>query len=121
MAGFVNNVNAYLSHMKIKQTFLSVKAGIEKNKLSRILTGVQDINSTDMEKIADALGKRTEYFMSDDFSLPEMPQATATEVVFYAGEPDREQEEFAAELIELALNADEVLSAKMRFMMAVGE
>ena len=62
MSMFIENVNRYLSQMKIKQTFVSLKSGIDTKKLSRILTGVQDINSTDMERIAKALGQKTEYF-----------------------------------------------------------
>ena len=58
MTKYIENVNVYLSQMKIKQTYISLKTGIDGKKLSRILTGVQDINSTDMEKIASALGKK---------------------------------------------------------------
>ena len=121
MTKYVENVNAYLSQMKIKQTFVSLKSGIDKNKLSRILTGNQDINSTDMEKIANALGQRREYFLSDDFNAPNIEKFTTTEVVFYAGEPSDQQVEFARKLIELIENADEVLGAKGRYMMTIGE
>ena len=38
---------------------------IDKNKLSRLLTGVQDESGTDMEKIAQALGKDVEFFLKD--------------------------------------------------------
>ena len=48
MTKYIENVNVYLSQMKIKQTYISLKTGIDGKKLSRILTGVQDINSTDM-------------------------------------------------------------------------
>ena len=48
MTKFVSNVNAYLSEMKIKQTYLSMISGIDKNKLSRILTGAQEENGSDM-------------------------------------------------------------------------
>lgn len=59
---YIKNVNAYLAQMKVKQMYLSRKTGIEKNKLSRILNGLQEISATDMEKIAGALGQKTEYF-----------------------------------------------------------
>lgn len=121
MTKYIENVNAYLSQMKIKQTFVSLKSGIDTKKLSRILTGVQDINSTDMEKIANALGQKMEYFLSDDFVVPKVEEFTTTQIAFYAGEPDKEQEEFAMQLIELIENADEVLSAKGRFVMSIGE
>ena len=47
MSKFINNVNKYLSEMKIKQTYLSMTSGIDKNKLSRLLTGVQEESGTD--------------------------------------------------------------------------
>ncbi|MEE0135685.1 helix-turn-helix domain-containing protein [Blautia stercoris] len=40
MTKFINNLNKYLSEMKIKQNCLSMLTGIDKNKLSRLLTGV---------------------------------------------------------------------------------
>lgn len=121
MTKFIENVNMYLSEMKIKQTFVSLKSGIDIKKLSRILTGVQDVSGTDMEKIADALGKKIEFFLSDYFFMPKMEIAAAPQIAFYAGAPNKEQEEFAMQLVELIKNADEVLSAKERFMMAIKE
>ena len=56
MTKFINNVNIYLSKMKIKQAYLSMVTGIDKNKMSRLLTGVQEESGTDMEKIAQGLG-----------------------------------------------------------------
>ena len=40
MTKFINNLNKYLSEMKINQKCLSMLTGIDKNKLSRLLTGV---------------------------------------------------------------------------------
>ena len=57
MTKFISNVNKYLSEMKIKQTYLSMITGIDKNKMSRLLTGSQEESGTDMEKIASGLGK----------------------------------------------------------------
>ena len=57
MTKFISNVNKYLSEMKIKQTYLSMITGIDKNKMSRLLTGSQEESGTDMEKIARGLGK----------------------------------------------------------------
>ena len=39
MTKFISNVNKYLSEMKIKQSYLSMVTGIDKNKMSRLLTG----------------------------------------------------------------------------------
>ena len=44
MTKFVENVNAYLSQMKIKQTYVSLKTGIDTKKLLRILAGVQHVS-----------------------------------------------------------------------------
>ena len=121
MTKYIKNVNAYLSQMKIKQNFLSLKSGIDVKKLSRILTGAQDISSTDMEKIANALGKNMEFFLTENFSVNDIEMRAVAEAVFYAGEPTRKQEEFARDLIELIENADAVLGAKRRYTMTVGE
>ena len=118
---YVENVNIYLSQMKIKQTYVSLRSGIDVKKLSRILTGVQEITGMDMEKIADALGKKVEFFLADSFTVPAQNTFADAEVVFYAGEPNKEQEEFAFQLIELVKNADEVLSAKGRYLIGTGE
>lgn len=116
MAGYIENVNAYLSGMKIKQTYLSMKSGIEVKKLSRILTGVQDITSTDMEKIALALGKKPEFFFGDSFQVPDIKKFEAEKISFYAGSPTKKQEKIANELLCLMENIDEILSVKGRFM-----
>ncbi len=121
MSKYIENVNTYLSQMKIKQTFISLKAGIETSKLSRILTGNQDVTSVDMEKIAASLGQKVEFFLSDDFAVPSIVNSATTEVVFYVGEPSKEQEVFAMKLIDLIENIDEVLGAKNRFMNVIME
>ena len=48
--------------MKIKQSYLSMVTGIDKNKMSRLLTGSQEESGTDMEKIARGLGKVLDFF-----------------------------------------------------------
>lgn len=116
MAKYIDNVNAYLSHMKIKQTYISLKTGIDAKKLSRILTGKQDINSTDMEKIATALGHNPEFFMSDSFSVYQFNEPVAEKIAFYAGNPTAKQEEIAQKLMKLMENIDEVMSAKHNFL-----
>lgn len=69
MTKYIENLNLYLDARKIKQTYLSMKTGIDAKKMSRILTGVQDITGTDMEKISAALGENTEYFLQDPFPV----------------------------------------------------
>ncbi|MBQ4284255.1 MAG: helix-turn-helix transcriptional regulator [Lachnospira sp.] len=116
MTKYVQNVNAFLSQMKIKQTYISLKTGIDAKKLSRILTGTQDITGTDMEKIAKALGKQPEYFLSDAFCVNQPNEYVSEKIAFYAGNPTDEQGKIAEKLEKLMENIDEVMSAKHRFL-----
>ena len=115
MTKFIGNVNKYLSEMKIKQTYLSMITGIDKNKISRILTGAQEESGTDMEKIARGLGKTVEFFLEDTIHIPQMETSSANRIAFYAGEPSEKQEQIANQLMDLMENIDEVVSAKCRF------
>ena len=116
MTAYVENVNAYLSEMKIKQTYISLKTGIDTKKLSRILTGAQDVNATDMEKIANALGKKLEFFLSEDFCVPQRSEFAPEKIAFYAGNPTVQQDEIAVKLEKLMENIDEIMSAEYRFL-----
>ncbi|MDF2988408.1 MAG: helix-turn-helix transcriptional regulator [Eubacterium sp.] len=120
MSKYIENVNAYLSQKKIKQTFISMKTGIETSKLSRILNETQDITSVDMEKIAALLGKNIEYFLSENFQVDNIERDLKTEVAFYVGELGTEQVKFAMKLIDLIENIDEILSARGR-LFKIGE
>lgn len=115
MTKFINNVNKYLSEMKIKQAYLSMVTSINKNKMSRLLTGSQEESGTDMEKIARGLGKSVEFFLADSISIPQVNTPSVNRIAFYAGEPSGEQEQIANQLMELMENIDEVMSAKSRF------
>ncbi len=115
MTKFIINVNKYLSEMRIKQAYLSMITGIDKNKMSRLLTGTQEESGSDMEKIAQGLGKRVEFFLADTVIVPRINTSTINKIAFYAGEPSGEQEQIANQLMELMENIDEVLSAKSRF------
>ncbi|MDO4265506.1 MAG: hypothetical protein Q4C63_03460 [Eubacteriales bacterium] len=115
MTKFINNVNKYISEMKIKQNYLSMITGIDKNKMSRLLTGSQIESGMDMEKIARGLGKNIEFFLEDSISVPRVNEFAPDKIVFYAGEPSRKQEQVAFQLMELMESIDEVLSAKIRF------
>ncbi len=115
MTKFISNVNQYLSEMKIKQTYLSMVTGIDKKKLSRLLTGSQEESGTDMEKIATGLGKSIEFFLKDCIEVPHLESFVINKISFYAGEPSVKQEKVSKDLMELMENIDEVLSAKSRF------
>ena len=116
MTKYIENVNTYLSQMKIKQTYISLKTGIDQKKLSRILTGEQDINATDMEKIANALGQKMEFFQSNTFCVPQMNDFEPDKIVFHGGYSTEKQNEIAEKLEKLMANIDEVMSAKYRFL-----
>ena len=115
MTNFIANVNKYLSEMKIKQAYLSMITGMDKKKISRLLTGSQEESGTDMEKIARGLGKNVEFFLADSIIIPRFNTDAVNKIAFYAGEPSREQEQIANQLMELMENIDEVMSAKSRF------
>lgn len=89
--------------MKIKPSYLSMTSGINENKISRLLAGLQEESSTDMEKIARGLGKNLEFFLADTIIFPQINT--------FVGE----QKQFVNQLVNLMENIDEVLSAKSRF------
>ena len=115
MTKFISNVNKYLLEMKIKQSYLSMVTGIDKNKMSRLLTGSQEESGTDMEKIASGLGKSVEFFLADAIVVPQIGNMATNKITFYAGEPSQKQEQIGKQLMELMENIDEVISAKSRF------
>ena len=116
MTKYIENVNTYLSKMKIKQTYISMKTGIDVKKLSRILNGNQDISGTDMEKIAKALGHKPEFFLGDEFSVPQIKTFMPEKIAFYVGNPTEQQEVIAEKLVKLMENIDEIMSVKSRFL-----
>ena len=119
MTKFMSNLNKYLSVMRINQTYLSSLTGIDKNQLFHLLTGIQEENGTDMEKLSEALGKNPDFFLSDPFDIPNISDFSSNRIVFYTGKLSKKQEKMAAELMELMENVDEVLSAKSRLMESI--
>lgn len=111
MTRFIENVNAWLDGKCIKQTYVSMQSGIDVKKLSRILTGVQDVSGTDMEKIAAALGQPTEFFLQENFTIPAYPNVSYYPFYPAPTEQDKELETFTLHLLDLLRNADTVLSS----------
>lgn len=109
MTKYIENLNLYLGARQIKQSYLSMKTGIDAKKISEILEGKQDITATDMDKIAEALGENTEYFLREPFEVLE-------EITFCSDESVKEQEKVVNILLQLLENMDEVISAKGRFL-----
>jgi transcriptional regulator with XRE-family HTH domain len=121
MSRYIENVNLYIEHRKIKQSYISLKSGIEFRKLSRILTGVQEVRETDMEKISQALGQKIEFFLNENFYQEDEMMPDNYEMVFYVGEPNDRQRSFANMLMDFIESADEILSAEDDFKAALTE
>lgn len=121
MVNFIDNVNEYITELKIKKRFISSKSGIDTSKLSRILSKNQEINANEMESIANALGQKIQFFLTENFSVSQKGFSGTGEIAFYGGEPKKEQENFAKQLLKLIENVDEILSAKDYYMMVSGE
>ncbi len=121
MSKYIENVNLYIEHRKIKQSYISLKSGIEFRKLSRILTGVQEVTGSDMEKISQALGQKIEFFLNENFCVEEQVMPDNYEMVFYVGEPNDRQRSFANMLMDFIESADEILSAEDDFKAALTE
>lgn len=112
MNHFIENVNKYITHYGIKQSFISGKSGIEKNKLSRLLNQQQDIASADMGKIAFVLKKEISYFIDGTIELNPMKYAESTSIAFYMGTPTKENQETASLVFEFLENIDAILGVK---------
>ena len=121
MSRFIDNVNKYLVAKKIKKTYISLKSGIETNKLSRILNHIQEPTVSDMEKIAYALGEKIEFFLEDKASVSNDKMIESLDVAFYAGDPKKEQKEFALKLIDFLENVDAVLGVEKRLLTSYEE
>ena len=111
MTTFIKNVNAYLTGKSIKQTYVSTQSGIDVKKLSRILTGVQDVTGTDMEKISAALGRPVEFFLQNNFTVPDVPGTSYYPFYPALSNQDARLNTFVLQLVELLRNADVVLSS----------
>lgn len=116
MSLFVSNFNNYLTTMKIKQNYISKKSGIDENKLSRILNGKQEETGSDMDLLSKAVGQSVQFFLNEDFSSVSFSIPQTQRIAFYAGNPSKEQANFANKLLDMMENIDEVLSAKGRFL-----
>lgn len=117
MSSFIENVNEYLDEKKIRLAFLSMRTGIEINQLKGILNGTQDIAAKDMEKIAENLGKTVEYFVNEDFCVPQ-EESFANKSEMWNGNSNGEQEKLLGKLIELLENASEVVDAEELYILS---
>lgn len=65
MNEYIKNINLFLSQTKIKSSYISLKSGIDEEKMSHILSGIQDVNTDGIIKIAKAPGKDVGFFSND--------------------------------------------------------
>lgn len=114
MSKFIKNLNDYIEHYNIKNSFIVKMTGIEKNKFSRLLNGKQDIQYEDMEKISVSLGKETTYFMQENLNLTKTQYEDSTDIGFYMGAVDEEKKELANQIFDLLDNIDAILGIQKK-------
>ena len=111
MSRFVTNVNEYLSVKKIKHTYVSSCSGIDAKKLIRILTGVQEVTETDMDKIAAVLGHTVDFFLQENFWVEEFNPQFPFDPASYSEGIEKPLAAYITLLVEFLQNVDVVLSA----------
>ncbi len=118
MSRFVDNYNAYISAKKIKKKYIGMVSGFDSSKLSRILKNDQSVTESEMNTLAEAVGKDIMFFLNQEFTLEEERQEQIP-ALLYAGNLDQKQIDFSKTLIDLLGNVDEILSAETRFHKAM--
>lgn len=114
MSKFIKNLNEYIEHYNIKNSFIVKLTGIEKNKFSRLLNGKQDIQYEDMERISKSLGKEVSYFIQEELVLFQPEYEESTSMVFYMGDGDEGKKELANEIFDFLENIDAVLGIQKK-------
>lgn len=114
MANFVQNLNKYIDHHNIKRSFVAKRAGIEKNKLSRILNNVQDITNEDMIAVAESLDKDIGYFFQADLDLSVREYKESASIAFYMGTADEGKKELANQAFDLLEHIDAIFSIRKK-------
>lgn len=109
MTIFTKNLNEYINHYGIKQSFIAKRAEIEKNKLSRILNGIQDVTYEDMLSLSNALDKDLNYFIQEKLDLSTADYKESTAIAFYMGSVDESKENLANQIFDLIEYIDAIL------------
>lgn len=113
MNKFYENFKIFMSHYKIKQSILVIKTGYEKNKLSRLLSGKQQLKVNDMQALSKAVGKSVDFFMSE-MNLDKGILCNDNEIAFSAGVPTPEKTDYANKLFDLLENIDFILGMEKK-------
>lgn len=114
MNSFIKNLNEYINHFGIKNSFIIKLTGIEKNKFSRLLNCKQDITWEDMNSIAKVLGKEVSYFTQDHLDLVATDYKELTSIAFYMGTADEKQEELANQVFDFLEHIDAILGIRKK-------
>lgn len=114
MTNFIQNLNDYINHYGIKQTFIVKRTGIEKNKLSRILNSIQDVTYEDMLSISNALDKDLKYFVQEKLELLTADYKESTSIAFYMGTVDESKEKLANQVFDLLEHIDAILGIRKK-------
>lgn len=114
MNKFICNLNVYMEHYNLKHSFVALRAGIEKNKFSRLLNNKQDILYEDMELISKALGKEISYFLQENLKLTKANYKEANSIAFYMGSPDEGKKELANQVFDFLEHTDAILGVRKK-------
>lgn len=114
MTNFINNFNKYIDHYGIKQAYIAKRAGIEKNKLSRVLNGVQSVTYEDMCSLSDALDKDVKYFLQEKLDLLAPDYKESASIAFYMGAVDENKEKLANQVFDLLEHIDAILGIEKK-------
>lgn len=114
MVAFIKNLNKYIEHYNIKNSYIIKHTGIEKSKFYRLLNGKQDIQYQDMELISSVLGKEISYFMQDNLDLKSTDYKEATSIGFYLGSPDESKKEMVNQVFDFLEHIDAILGIKKK-------
>ena len=109
----IKNINLFLSQTRIKPSYISLKSGMGEEELSRILSGIQEINSDDMNRIAKTLGKEVDFFLNDKF---QKNINYDFQDMVYPEEMSEKQKQHMDKALRLLKNVDLVMSSKERFI-----
>jgi hypothetical protein len=112
MNKFIENLNAYLSGKRIKNSYISLITGWDKSKVSRILNGEVEIKMADAEELASMLGKDIAFFLGDKAAILE-EISSSEQFAFCAGHLEKEDKIIAERLLEMFRYYDALVDVEL--------
>lgn len=113
MFSFTTNYKSYLEWKKYKQNFISIKTGMEPNKISRILNGKQSPTEEEMTALSHAVNKDISFFLDPSFKI-DLPNLNTVPIACYVGCASKKQEDLVNSLIDFAENMDAILGIEFQ-------